>query len=600
MLGYAPGLGPPPPAQPVQQPQQPAGATITRIPQPQQPVTTTYKPGVLSTPGIGEQWYTNHASQYNNPSQLGQYWQGLQGRTNGAGVQPTNSQAAWGQVQSTFQRPAQGAQNAWDASEKLYRQPTQGEGYLNSAAGYFQGPNRTNDYANSLGYQMFMAPGQAETYTDYSRPMLQGMGQGQQMAYNSLGQFQQPGAAETNNQNVQGLLAGNNASADFNQKLTSSGFLGKNTVGDEYGYFAPGLREKSYSENLYESGDQGLNTFYDREAQKRTRALSDQMAAMGVFGSGATARSLSEMQADLGASQAKDMAGLAAQADQARLGRTAAADTFAKDTSGEELNRYGLGMQAANQADESMRGNVGLMNQASQSAQQLQIQRLFQGGQLGLQSDAEGRARIELGGNLANNAQQAAMNRAKTGADVQSLADHSRFDQGQGLANTGNMLGTQYLNRMQQSVNSGIQGDQEQRARANDYFARAGDLDQRGLDSETFNRDTAGGVDLSNRAGLLAGQNAATGAQNAFEQRERYGIQDKQKLAESMSGLVSSALGKSADEQAAIYESIVQSLIAQGGIDRASAEQQAQAMFQAQGIAIQGVGAAAAANSAKK
>lgn len=78
------------------------------------------------------------------------------------------------------------------------------------------------------------------------------------------------------------------------------------------------LNATSNTENLYQSGNQGLNTWYDRERDKRQKRLEDQMSAMGVFGSGATARGMFELEAELGAQQAKEMADLAYKADMAK------------------------------------------------------------------------------------------------------------------------------------------------------------------------------------------------------------------------------------------------------------------------------------------
>lgn len=571
------------------------GPTSYAAPTGQVAAPQPYSPGVLSGPGTYENWYKQHAGDYDKPQRLDDYWSGLQGRTGGAGYQPTTSQGAWGSTESSLGQAGAGTQGAWGTADTLRKGGSRGETMLDSASNYFTGDNKTAGYAKKLGTGMFTAPGAAESYNDTAGAQLKGPAQGQSMAYGNAGQLQSRGAAETNNDRVQGMMGGNNASRDFNQGLKSSGFTGKNAVGNEAGYFTPGLREKSNSENLYDSGNQGLNTFYDREADKRTKALSDKMSAMGVFGSGATARSLYELHGELGASQARDMAGLAAQADQAHLGRTAAAQSFAKDTGAEEMARYGLGMQAANQSDESMRGNANIMNTASNNAQSQQQDRLYRGGQLGLQGDAEGRERIALGGQLANNAQTAAMNRAKTGADIQNMADKSVFEQGKGLADVGNMMGNQFLDRMKSSADIGLRADTENRARANDYFGAAGDMDKRKLDAETYNRDTAGGIDTADLARLNAGGGAAKDAQTYFERRERYGIQDKQALASAQADLVNGALGKGADEQRAIYEQVVQSIIAGGAATRAQAEAQAQAMFQSYGIAIQAAGSIAKA-----
>lgn len=567
---------------------------------PAEPVSTHVggTTGVLQNPGTYEEWYKANAHKYGQPTNLGAYQDSVRARYGGSGVQPTNAGQAWNKVQHTYERPALGAQNARDVSDRLYRDPGDGAGHMKSAAGYFQGPNMTSGYAESLDPRIFARPGQMEQFNEYGQIMLRGQGNGEQHVYNTLGQFQAPGAAETNNTAVQGMMAGNNAARNFNSELRSSGFLNKNTTGGEFDYFRPELRENSYSEDLYESGNQGLNTFYDREQQKRSKRLSDQMAAMGVFGSGATARGMYELEGELGAAQARDMASLAGQADQSKLGRIGAAQSFSSAAGDEEINRYGLGMEAAYKSDESTRGNASLMNQSSQAAQALQLQRLFQGGQLGLQADAEGRQRLGLAGTFANNADGAQMARVATGANIYNMADHSRFDQGKGLADIGDQMTGRYFERMRNSSDAGLAADQEERTRANDYFSRGKELDASVLDSERFNRDTAGGVDRQDLERLAAGGDAAKESQDMFERRERYGIQDKQRLAESLSGLVASSAGKSADEQLAIQEQVIQSFMAQAGMTRALAEQKMQEMYQSMGIAVQTADSVARARAA--
>ena len=78
---------------------------------------------------------------------------------------------------------------------------------------------------------------------------------------------------------------------------------------------------KGYTEQLFESGNQGLNTAYDRERNKRQTRLEDQMSAMGVFGSSDTMKGMWELEAELGAQQARDMQGLAGDADAAKSTR---------------------------------------------------------------------------------------------------------------------------------------------------------------------------------------------------------------------------------------------------------------------------------------
>jgi hypothetical protein len=112
-----------------------------------------------------------------------------------------------------------------------------------------------------------------------------------------------------------------------NKDALNAATQGEQFLNKAGGYFDQGLGgggyflQPSYAEQLYESGNQGLNTFYDRERDKRQKRLEDQMSAMGVFGSGATARGMFELESELGAQQARDMADLAAKADNARISR---------------------------------------------------------------------------------------------------------------------------------------------------------------------------------------------------------------------------------------------------------------------------------------
>ncbi len=78
------------------------------------------------------------------------------------------------------------------------------------------------------------------------------------------------------------------------------------------------LANKGYTEELFESGNQGLNKFYDRAREKGQKQLEDSMWASGLYGSGATAKGMWELEAELGSQQARDMQGLAGDADAAK------------------------------------------------------------------------------------------------------------------------------------------------------------------------------------------------------------------------------------------------------------------------------------------
>lgn len=85
------------------------------------------------------------------------------------------------------------------------------------------------------------------------------------------------------------------------------------------GYFQP--RQKSYTEELYESGNQGLGKYYQQARDEGMNALQDRMASMGVLGSGATALAMGNLDAKYGAQYGRDMGNLAQAADTAGSNR---------------------------------------------------------------------------------------------------------------------------------------------------------------------------------------------------------------------------------------------------------------------------------------
>jgi len=556
------------------------------------PSTITKTNGALTTPGTYEQWYAANGHKFQQPTEAQNYWLALQGRYGAAGFQPTNTQTAYGAITSNFSQPSAGSTNARSVAGQL-QQASQGEGYLNQAAGYFGGPNLTSSYAQGLDPRSFSAPGASESFYGSAAPQLAGQGAGESNVYSMMPEFRNRGAGEVNNDYVRDMLKANNNTQGFYNGMIGSGFVDANSAGSEFDYFRPQLRENSYSENLYESGNQGLNTFYDREYDKRSRRLQDQMAAMGVFGSGATGRGMYELEGELGAAQARDMASLAGQADQARLGRVGAAESFSKSAGAEQIARYGLGLQGATAADESTRGNATGMTNAAKIAQELQLDRLFKSGTLGLSADEAGRSRIDLAGKLAQNSDTAMLDRLKTGADIYDKADQSRFAQGEGLASVGNQLATQSTTRLNSSATAGLAADQEDRTRLNDMFKSATDLDAGKLSAEQFNAGLARNRDLDQINSLDRQGAAAQVSQTMFENRERYPMADQMAMATASASLVERAKSASAAEQTQIKEQIIQTLISGAGLSREQAQQQADEMFRAAGILTQGLGTAA-------
>lgn len=99
----------------------------------------------------------------------------------------------------------------------------------------------------------------------------------------------------------------------------------------------PQLQQQSNLERLYASGWD--NPWYQRARDKGQRELENRMSAAGVFGSGANARAMLELEADLGAHQANEMAGLAGAADSARIARFGEGRSTAMGTDSVNLQR---------------------------------------------------------------------------------------------------------------------------------------------------------------------------------------------------------------------------------------------------------------------
>lgn len=665
------------------------------------PFTPIQQPGTMRAPGAYEQWYEQNKSRYSQPTTLSSYYNQVSGKFAGQRFQPTNSQGAYNQVQQRLGSPSYGQQNAQSISTQLrgqsagegfmgaaagmftgrnnatdfygqsqgriqaganqtdarriagqLEQRTQGEGAMDRAVGMFGGPNQTNNYYGQVRDQ-FSAPGDIEYYWDSTQDDFTRAGLGERYAQDEL--------RGTDWGNIDQMLRaqnyGNSAIMDMqsaqgmNQRTAgvfneNRGLTGRNLVGQELDYFRDPLRANSYSEDLYESGNQGLNTYYDRENEKRTRELQDRMAAMGVFGSGETVEGMAEISAELGSQQARDMAGLAQQADQARLARAGALTDMAGAAGQEELARVDMLRQLGMDADQIGQGNaqmlldayglasdegLGKMDRYLQgqgvalgaidrglAADRLGLDRLTAGANVADMSSRFGLDRTMAGGELARSAddsrwaqaaglsgagaasasaelarRQAAaqtyLNAAgeerqwlDMGADMAKNADESRWAQAAGLASTGNMMSTAELNRLNASSAMGLARDQEERLRMNDMFRAADDLDENYRQAQedeltwlTTGGSMAGAVDTSNLNWLNAGRDAASTAQDKFERRERYGITDAVDLANGMSGAYGAQANIAASEQAQYKQDAINLLMAQYGLDAATAERAA-------------------------
>lgn len=478
---------------------------------------------LLGQPGAYEQWYAQNASRYNQPTALSSYWQSVQGRIGGQRFQPTTAREAYGQMQSAYSQPGQGMTNAYSVADQL-RQQSQGEGVMNSALGYFSGPNNTAQYYGS-NRNFFESPGAIEDY------------------YAANGdRFQEAGFGENY---AQGILGSNDLTGMFGNRL----------VGDELEYFRDPLRAQSYSEQLYESGNEGLNKWYDLQRARQQEDLENQMSAMGVFGSGETAEAMYRMREGLAAEQARDMAGLASQADQERRARAGLLMDFSGAAADEELARGGLMLDSA-----------GMGLQLDRDA----INRLYQGGQLADASSRYGLDRVMSGGQLARS------------------ADDSLFAQGAGMANIGQAMSAAELARLTGSAGIGLSADSEERARLDSLFGAGRDVDQLGLNAQQAELDwinsganIAGASDSGRLAWLNAGGGAAQTAQQMYEQRERYGFTDPLSAANSMADRYADSRNMGATEQANMRAQAVELLMQKSGLSAAEAERRASEWMQA-------------------
>lgn len=108
-----------------------------------------------------------------------------------------------------------------------------------------------------------------------------------------------------------------------------------------YGQYGAGLMNTpSNSETLYSQGEGQLNPYYDYASQIGTKSINDAAAAHGGFSSTAL-NQIGLLNANLRGQQAKDMASLASQADQAKLARYGVGENEATAADTGLLNRTG-------------------------------------------------------------------------------------------------------------------------------------------------------------------------------------------------------------------------------------------------------------------
>lgn len=432
-------------------------------------------------PGTGEKWYAENGYKYGEPTQMAQYYQGIQGQIGGQRWQPTNMQGAYDTTSQGLKSQGAGTSTAMNAAGQLMG-PSQGESAIYGANQYFNQPNQSSTYAQGqLASGYFGGNTDSTNYYNQNAAGLQGMGNSSAAAANIVGGLNYGDQAL-------GMTSGAMNAAGNTQAYNAANqgnYNGTNVAGQAYGDFRPGLNEKSYSEQLYESGNEGLNTYYQRESDKRQKALEDKMAAMGVFGSGATGRAMYELQGELGAAQARDMAGLAGQADEAYRGRGALSGQLAGQAGQESVSRLGLGLESAKASDQGLRDNTKLMQDAYGMASDEDLARANT--MLGVEDRTT--ARTKLGGDLAAQSDSTGLARRTAGSDIATAGDTSRINQGRAITDMGQAAGQLSNQRLSTAGTLGLGADAENRSRIDDYFNQSKGLDEANLASKNFTID---------------------------------------------------------------------------------------------------------------
>jgi len=521
------------------------------------PTADTSQDGILNQPGYGEQYWQQHQNDFTKPTAMSSFLPAASGRLLGMDYQPTEAQSAYNTFSQQFGQPGQGTQNAWNTSRQL-QAPTSGENTMQAAQSYFSQPNLTYGYAQDTS-GAFQTPTMGEQNLAVTDQALSGLNYGQQgvgMAANAL--------------------AGNNATQGYNASLEPWS-QAPSAADRGLSVFAPQLVGPSASEQLYSSGqgENNLDTYYNRQEQLKDRDITNRMAAMGVFGSGATARALEETNADLGAQQARDMAALAQQSDQSQIARTNAANSFFQNADQSDIAQRSLGLQGSQASDEGTRQNVNTMLNAAQ------------------QASNEGLGKINARTNAATGGGEQALQRLLGGSTVANAGDQSLFAQGQGLGNLGGTEATAATNRLTASSQQGLAADIENLARGNANVNAAQVYDnlkqqaaQTGVSIEQLLGNLTQGMDSEDQRRIVDAMNAATGAQNLEQGRYQTGVSDALKGAEDQSGIVTGGTNAATDEQTKLLTDQINGIIAGGALSQQQSDQLTALITQLAGLAL--------------
>ncbi len=582
--------------------------------------------GALSNPGVGEEWWTSHADDWNKPTASSDYWEGNKGKFNGAPHSndvrdiasdmhaPSVGETQFGETKKSLSAPS-ASEGWWDTHKSELDKPTRSGTYADDTSNFFKTPTQGETFFAD-NKDKFTTPGAAMNYFDDNKSKLAAPSDSEKYFKSNESFFKAPTASE-NIFNAHGadLMSGKNALSDNAGEVLAETDQARR-LGTFFDRNADNLERKSYqereadayrpelsnSETLYDSGNPALNKFYDREYQLGSKRINEDAATKGGFNSGASIRGVEELNADLGASHARDMASLAGQADASKMARLGLGHTIYSGADTGLTNRIGLGFEGAQGADTVSLGRAGMKRGLFDDMADNELASKALGVSAGKNATDAAIGRITTGGNIARDASGAAIDRIHEGA--------TEVATGQGLDDTKLFKGTdaaiaagdQSLDRVGEGSDvvakgdaaddakfrTGIEGshtaaaDKLDRERAiTDAAYKASELERlrkmgaAGLLSDADKLDLdyletgsriAGAADDTTTARLTGGQNAADSTQGLEEKRLGDAFDRILKLAESQGDTYAAQRGEALRAEWQQKEAEIEGLLADNKI----------------------------------
>lgn len=384
--------------------------------------------GVLSDPGVYEQWVKDHIGDFNTPTNVEQLYGS--GASNPLNTSQTSQLGSVGPgVYQSWATQGAAALSGPGAESSLYPGAVSTLG-SNNAASDFYGSNPFGGIISNLGAV-----------------------NGAQTAFNaSEGALSQPGAV----QNVYGK---------FGNAFNDPGAYEKFYQGTSNGGSNDPLA-MSDTEKLYNSGIGQLNPFYDYASQRAIEQAQNASAARGSFNTGLAAQQESDILGNLRGQQAQEMTNLAPQADAARISRLALGSNEANTANADYENRINDIFGLASKEENAQEGRFKTLSDIGSAADNSAI------GVANAQTNAgNAQANAAAAADASTRANVAGEESAAQNADQDALA---RIKAQQGILDQSEQL--QQADDAENRARAAA-ADTEQRARIDDIYNQAGQAD---------------------------------------------------------------------------------------------------------------------------